>query len=168
MEEQWEINLGGFEEIVRFIVPPEVLSETLGFLRYAGGQGCEGLALWVGILKGNEAEIRRSLIPKQIAVRSRHGLSVHMDGEALHELNVWLHQNRMRLFAQVHSHGEGAYHSETDDEHSVVTTMGALSIVIPHFAAEPFSFESSAILRLTPSGWVELTRREAEGILVLR
>jgi hypothetical protein len=135
------------------------------FLREMGGHGCEGLVLWIGTAVDGEAVIQRHLIPKQVPIRSRYGLSVRVDGETLHELNVWLHQNQLRLLVQVHSHGEHAYHSETDDEHSVVTTLGALSIVIPHFAVAPFSFKSSAVLRLTEAGWIELTSKQAEQLI---
>jgi hypothetical protein len=158
----------GFQEVSRFVVPAQVISDTIDFLREIGTYGCEGLALWVGTIDGDEAVIKRYLIPKQAPVRSGDGLSVHVDGETLYELNVWLHQNRMRLFAQVHSHGEHAYHSDTDNEHSVVTTLGALSIVVPHFAVGPFNFKSSAVLRLTETGWLELTDEQAKELIKVR
>jgi hypothetical protein len=140
----------------------------MDFLRAVGTQGCEGLALWIGTIVNDEAQINQYVVPKQVPIKSRHGLSVHVDGQTLHELNVWLHQNQLRLFAQVHSHGEHAYHSDTDDEHSVVTTLGALSIVVPHFAVAPFSFNSCVVLRLAESGWVELTEKQAEQLVWVR
>jgi len=154
--------------VSRFVVPAQVLSDSMDFLREIGRHGCEGLALWIGTIIDDEAEIKRYLVPKQVPVRSPDGLSVHVDGETLHELNVWLHQNQLRLLAQIHSHGEHAYHSDTDDQHSVVTTLGALSIVVPHFAVNPFSFRSCAVLRLTGSGWMELKEKQAEQLIVVR
>jgi hypothetical protein len=140
----------------------------MDFLQEVGTRGCEGLALWIGTIINDEAEVKQHLIPRQVLIRSDHGLSVRVDGDTLHELNVWLHQNHARLLAQVHSNGESAYHSDTDDKHSVVTTLGALSIVIPHFAVAPFSFKSCAVLRLTGAGWLELTERQAEEIICVR
>jgi hypothetical protein len=140
----------------------------MNFLREVGTHGCEGLALWIGTILNDEAQIKQYIVPKQLPTRSPDGLSVHVDGQTLHELNVWLHQNQLRLFAQVHSHGEHAYHSDTDDEHSVLTTLGALSIVVPHFAVAPFSFKSCAVLRLTEAGWVELTEKQAEQLVWVR
>lgn len=140
----------------------------MSFLREIGRHGCEGLALWVGDINEEDAVVQSCVIPKQHPVKSEYGLSVHVDGETLHELNVWLHQERLRLLAQVHSHGEFAYHSETDDEHSIVTTFGALSIVVPHFATASFSFKSAAVLRLTSDGWQQISEKESERLVTVR
>lgn len=157
--------MAGFDAITKFQIPLQVLSDTLQFLREMGTHGCEGLVLWVGIAVDNEARVHQTVIPKQIPVRSRDGLSVHVDGETLYDLNVWLYEKRLRLLAQVHSHGEHAYHSETDNQHSIVTTFGALSIVVPYFGNVPCSLESFAFLRLSAKGWVELSRDEIQGLI---
>lgn len=155
----------GLSGIQRFSVSQSVIQPTMEFLRIQGRSGFEGLVLWVGTVSGDAAVIRDAVVPRQSPVRSQFGLSVHVGAETLHELNVWLHQNKLRLLCQVHSHGEHAYHSELDDEHSVVTTIGALSVVVPHFAVYPFSFQSSAVLRLTGEGWVQLDATVASKLL---
>jgi Prokaryotic homologs of the JAB domain len=160
--------VAGFEAIIKFLIPPQVLAETLQFLRVKGKQECEGLVLWVGIADNDAAQVQQAVVPKQIAVRSRHGLSVHVAGETLHDLNVWLYEKRLRLLAQVHSHGEHAYHSETDNEHSIVTALGALSVVVPYFGNVPCSLESFAFLRLSAKGWIELSREEVQGLIDVR
>jgi hypothetical protein len=160
--------VAGFEAITKFLVPSQVLVDTLQFLHAKGSQGCEGLVLWVGLVFDDKANVQQAVIPKQTAIRSRHGLSVHVDGETLYDLNVWLYEKRLRLLAQVHSHGEHAYHSETDNQHSIVTTLGALSVVVPHFGNVPCSLEYFALLRLSAGGWIELSRKEIQELIDVR
>jgi hypothetical protein len=155
----------GLSGVKQFSVSKPVIERTMEFLRIQGRSCLEGLVLWVGTVSDETAAIREAVVPRQSPIRSQFGLSVHVGAETLHELNVWLHQNKFRLLCQVHSHGEHAYHSELDDEHSVVTTIGALSIVVPHFAVRPFSFESSAVLRLTSERWVRLDATVASKLL---
>ena len=72
-------------------------------------------------------------------------------------MNVWLFENDLRLIAQVHTHPTEAYHSETDDAFPIVTTEGALSLVIPNFANGPANLTQYACYRLRRGHWVELT-----------
>jgi hypothetical protein len=159
--------LVGFEAVSKFVVPSQILLDTLGFLREAGSRRCEGLVLWVGHVLDSEAHVRQTVVPKQIAIQNHDGLSVHVDGETLYNLNIWLYENRLKLLVQVHSHGEHAYHSETDNQHSIVTTLGALSIVVPHFGNFA-SFESMAFLRLSAKGWAELPSEQVKKLIQVR
>ena len=160
--------MAGFEAITKFLIPSQVLADTLQFLREQGTQGCEGLVLWVGLASGDTAHVQRAVVPKQTAIRSRYGLSIHVDSETLYDLNVWLYEKRLRLLAQVHSHGEHAYHSETDNQHSIVTTLGALSAVVPYFGNVPCSLAHFALLRLSARGWIELSKEEAQELIDVR
>lgn len=154
--------------VTKFVVSAQVLSDTLEFLRETGSRRCEGLALWVGHVLGTEAQVLQAIVPKQIAIQSPDGLSVYVDGDTLYNLNVWLYEKQLKLLAQVHSHGEHAYHSETDNRHSIVTTLGALSIVVPYFGNVPCSVESFAFLRLSTKGWIELSREKIRGLIDVR
>jgi hypothetical protein len=70
------------------------------------------------------------------------------------------------IAAQVHSHPVGAFHSETDDNHAVVSHAGALSVVVPHFAKEATTAnftEKSAFFYLLPSGeWIEASDEQIQ------
>jgi hypothetical protein len=159
--------MSGLEHLQRFHVPTTVVTETMEFLAAMGKTGCEGLALWVGSIDGSDGFVTQVVAPQQTPIRSEDGLAVYVGPEALHDLNVWLHQHQRRLLAQVHSHGEHAYHSPTDDQYSIVTTVGAVSIVIPGFARDPFDLRTCSVHRLTSDGWVTLRQNEAAGMLVL-
>lgn len=156
-----------FEHLTNFSIPQSLIDETGVFLRAVGRTGNEAIALWVGSVEGSSACVSDVVIPRQTPIRSSDGLAIYIDATTLHELNVWLHTSRLRLLGQVHSHGEDAYHSDTDDHHSVVTTFGALSIVVPFFAQEPMILSGCAVHRLTKSGWVELPADQAAQLITV-
>jgi hypothetical protein len=130
-------------------------------LRSAGADGFEMFVLWSGLIDGPRFEVRNGHVPRQTASRSRTGLSVRVEGEALHRLNVWLYENKEVLGAQVHAHPTDAYHSGTDDTFPIVTTLGGLSLVVPDFCRKGL-LPGSAAYRLAADGWVEAERPVAE------
>ena len=147
----------GLLTIRRFIVVPSVLDETIGFLREAGADGCEGFVLWGGTSVSSEAfRFTSALVPHQHAIKSEKGLLVYVDGEALFTINKTLHERQEILGGQVHTHPSSAYHSSTDDHFPMVTVLGALSIVVPDFAKNaPNDIGSWAWYRLQDYGnWV--------------
>lgn len=109
--------------------------------------------------------VRSAHVPRQTATRSHAGLSVRVEGDALHDLNVWLYEQKQVLAAQVHAHPTDAYHSDTDDTFPIVTALGGLSLVVPDFCRRDLLTESAAY-RLTPDGWVESETPPAELIEV--
>lgn len=54
---------------------------------------------------------------------------------AMQALMQHLRQTRRRIAAQIHTHPGRAFHSEADAEWAIVRHVGALSLVLPHFAA---------------------------------
>ena len=66
------------------------------------------------------------------------------------------------LAGQVHSHPTDAYHSEVDDHNPLVTLLGSLSLVVPHFArAGRADVLDWAWYRLVGLGrWAELSRAD--------
>lgn len=137
-----------------FSVPPVVVAYTEKNLRRAGRNGFEAFVFWTGVIDGGRFEARHGHMPHQTARRARSGLSVHVGGDALHELNVWLYQHHEVLGVQVHAHPTDAFHSETDDTFPIVTTLGGLSLVVPDFCRAGL-LERSAAFRLTVDGWTE-------------
>ncbi len=89
-------------------------------------------------------------MPEQKAHKSKDGLFVTVDGEALFRVNQAMYERGEILAAQIHSHPTTAFHSDTDDCFSLVTLRGALSVVVPDFGARGLdAIEDWAWLRLT-------------------
>ena len=129
-----------------------------------GLRGCEGWVLWIGVIDGSSAKVTAAYIPEQKAFSAGGGVCVMVESTALHKLNVLLHGSGLQLIAQVHSHPGEAYHSETDDEFPIATTVGAFSIVVPDFAVQPISIQNCAVYRLTDDCWSELNSTEISHI----
>jgi hypothetical protein len=159
----------GFLNTHTVIVPIRAATETQKFLRAVGRRGSEGLVLWCGRSSGDRFEVTNILVPRQRAMRSDYGVCAIVDGLELHRINMELYETGLRMIAQVHSHPTEAYHSDTDDEHSIVNTVGGLSLVVPDFATRDFSLKECAIYRLAPSGeWKGLSRSEAAALITIR
>lgn len=139
-------------------VPQTLITETEAALREAGSAGHELFVLWSGRVKGNAFEVYHVHVPDQVMYRSEFGLSVRVDGPALHGLNVWLFEHGEQLGAQIHTHPDQAYHSRTDDAYPIVTTIGSLSIVLAAFGREGFFSPSTACYRLTDRGFRRCSR----------
>jgi hypothetical protein len=158
----------GLTHIRRVVVPSARVEEAHSHLRRVGKHGLEGFALWAGEPDGDTFLVRASIIPEQRGLRSDLGVCVVVGGDELHRINVWLYKHGMTIIAQLHSHPEEAYHSTTDDSYPIATTTGSLSLVVPYFATEPFSLAHCAVYRLLPPHrWVEISRDEAEMLIVL-
>jgi Prokaryotic homologs of the JAB domain len=154
---------------VRSVVIPKMLAlEAHQHLQRAGRQGLEGFALWAGVREGEVFRVQHTIIPAQSGLRFESGVCVRIASDELHRLNVWLYEHRVTLIAQLHSHPTAAYHSETDDEFPVATTVGSLSLVIPDFAAQPFSLDRCAVYQLNAAGrWAAVTRDEAGRLITI-
>lgn len=141
------------ELIQRFSVTRELLAQTERALRRAGAEGYELFVLWSGVIEGPELAVRTCHVPKQTSSKTSRGLMVRVEGEALHELNLWLYEHDEVLAAQVHAHPTLAFHSDTDDTFPIVTALGGLSLVVPDFARRGVITDGSAAYRLSDAGW---------------
>lgn len=146
-------------------IDQSIVETTLQVLQDYGALGLEGLVLWLGVLRGDEAAILRAFVPPQLPVSSEGGVGYFVDGETLFALNKALEETGLRLIAQVHSHPTDAYHSDTDDRYAIVTANGGLSLVVPDFGhAEP-SPAAWAVYRLREGNWEELGPRQRSRLL---
>lgn len=134
-----------------------ILSETRAFLHQRGLEGCEGMLLWIGIQRDQRVQITRVFIPEQRCVKTRFGVAVELTPHAHYTLPDTLREAE-RFYARVHSHPTEAFHSHRDDQNAVLTHEGALSIVVPDFAARPvLNLADCAIYQLEyGKGWVRL------------
>lgn len=140
-------------DVARLLVPAEALDKTEESLRAAGRDGFELFVLWSGVVEGDGFRVKTPHVPRQTAYRTKGGLLVRIDGDALHELNRWLFENEEELGVQVHAHPTDAYHSDTDDTYPIITTLGGFSIVAADFAEEGLLCPETAVYRLTKTGW---------------
>jgi hypothetical protein len=147
------------EQVARFQVPAVVQEQTESSLRAAGRDGYELFVLWSGRIAGDAFRVMAGHVPRQTSAKTRDGLLVRVEGEALHKMNVWLYEHEQLLGAQIHAHPRKAFHSETDDTYPIVTTLGGLSLVAANFCSRGLRHRSSAAYRLTPNGWAETPLR---------
>jgi JAB domain-containing protein similar to deubiquitination enzymes len=159
----------GFAHVRKVIVPSAVTTKTQQFLRTVGRRGNEGLVLWCGSADGDVFQVTNILIPRQRGVRTSDGVCAIVDADELYRINVELYESGLRIIAQIHSHPTHAFHSDTDDEYAIANTVGALSLVVPDFAARDFALHDCAIYRLGASAaWEELPLRDAEALIEIR
>jgi hypothetical protein len=117
-----------------FVVPSALVEPTLEPLQEAGLRGYEAFVLWGGrLVEVDRFEFAAAFVPEQTTSRGREGLLVVVGGEALFRANRAFYAAGLTLAGQVHSHPGGAYHSETDDAHPLMTLIGGLSCVVPDF-----------------------------------
>lgn len=140
--------MGGFLNIERFEFEEKCLKEAYAFLREAGNDSFEAVALFAGEVGTNIVKVTQSICPLQESSRSQFGLMYTVEGEELYRINRWLYKNKLKLIAQIHSHPTEAYHSEMDDAFPIVTIKGGLSIVVPNFAQDNFNHLDWAYYRL--------------------
>jgi hypothetical protein len=152
--------------VIRFDFQKACLNGAYSFLKKAGNKSYEAVALFAGKIEDDKAFISDVICPLQESSRTQFGLMYTVDGAELHRINMWLYKNKLKLIAQIHSHPTEAYHSETDDEFPIVTTLGGLSIVVPHFAQDPINHLDWAYYRLfAETSWKELKHKEIKNII---
>lgn len=157
-----------FTAVRKLSVLQSVVEQSQLVLRQAGRAGLEAMVLWAGSVSESTFRATELLVPKQRGLKTRDGVCVVVDGDELHRLNVHLHETGLRLIAQVHSHPGRAYHSVTDDQFAVATTVGSFSLVVPDFAVRPLSLQGCAIYRLSPRGtWEEVDASTAPNEIVI-
>ena len=153
-------------DVDRVDVPRRCAEAAQQHLRAVGRRGYEGMALWVGKRLGSVFVVEETIIPKQQGHQTPLGVYVEVGGDELHRINVWLYEHEMELIAQLHSHPTDAYHSSTDDEFPIATTVGSVSIVLPNYAVDPFAVGNCAVYRLSQDNvWEELTQDEAVDLI---
>lgn len=150
--------------VTTFQIPRKLLADTVAVLAEAGAEGHEAFVVWGAKVsdEGTAATFSTVIAPPQTAHRTRDGLLVTVDGDALFDVNRTLYQRGELLAGQVHSHPSDAFHSSTDDHYPLVTLGGALSVVVPDFAANaPADIEQWAWYRLVGTGvWSPLRRTD--------
>lgn len=145
----------------RYAVPKKVLADTRTLLGPSSRKQLEGVVVWWGrVVPGDRAIVATAYRPRQLAYRSVDGLSVEVPQESISEMIDVLPAG-MSVLVRLHTHGGRAYHSALDDRNMLIAHEGAISVVIPRFAAASVDLRRCSVNMLTHShGWAELSRRE--------
>lgn len=144
--------MNGYSDILQVCVPSAVMQDGYHFMRSAGQAGLEGMVLWAGKRTEQTVLVSELIVPQQRALRTSDGLCAIVDGDELRRLNMHLYKNSLDLIAQVHTHPGRAYHSSTDDQYAIATTVGCFSIVVPNFAVIDYPLSECAVYRLDEHG----------------
>lgn len=147
------------ESLFRYRVPAAVLARTRGLLRMAGERGFEAVVVWVGTIADEfTAEVGAAVAPRQVAYRRDDGCAVEVPPEEIGNLVMALSPGQFVL-ARVHTHPGAAYHSPVDDLNMLVGHVGAISVVVPDFAAAPtMNLAACSVNELRADGsWLELS-----------
>lgn len=136
------------------------IATTLGHLREAGARLQECVVLWLGRPSARGIDVVSVYRPQQRAAAHMF----HIPPESMSALRALLRRDRVMVAAQVHSHPHEAFHSQADDRWAIVRHVGALSLVVPEFAAhtrvETF-LEHTKVFRFSSSAhWCEVSAAE--------
>ena len=146
-------------------VPSVIVRDTLEHLRRAGSYERELVIAWHGKRSASGIEVTRLSIPEQTGTT----YSFKVSEEGMRRLRADLAAQRELVAAQIHAHPAEAFHSHADDRGALVGHLGALSIVLPQFAAEctVANFAAvAAVFELHGTGrWREVPRASLEETL---
>ena len=121
---------GLVSDVLRYVVPRNIVAESVEQLRSLSDGRREAVVLWTGTHCADEALVRRIVVPYQRAS------ALHFDVPLRERLKIarQLAGCGEKLLVQLHTHPGRAFHSAVDDRLALPRHTGALSIVIPDFA----------------------------------
>jgi hypothetical protein len=144
----------------RIVVPIKTIEDSLSSLRTAGARNAEGVVLWLGRRNGEFVDVVEAYVPEYTSERDYF----RIPRESMAALLRYLNATSTFIAAQVHSHPKEAFHSVTDDKWAIVRHLGALSLVVPHFARrisiESFVTDIAAYSLNADNEWIELSTAE--------
>lgn len=155
-------------DVTELRVPLQVIVGGYEFMRSAGRLRLEGMVLWAGKQRDRTFTVTELIVPNQKGLRTADGVCAIVEADELARLNMHLYRNSLELVAQVHTHPTEAYHSSTDDEYAIATTIGCFSIVVPNFAVVNYDLGQCAVYRLDGGGkWLEVDESQAPNRIVV-
>lgn len=118
--------------MARLILPQPILVDTLARLRAGGDLGQERMVAWLGRDAASGGfKVRDAYEPDQLCRRDQFYIPPSSMSALMHTLG----RTRSRILAQIHTHPGRAFHSEADAAWAIIRHQGALSLVLPRFAA---------------------------------
>jgi proteasome lid subunit RPN8/RPN11 len=144
------------------------IRQTLEHLRHAGRRSVECVVLWLGRRSGANIQVVDVYRPVQTADEDMF----HIPPEGMQALHKELRARRLMVAAQIHSHPERAFHSQADDRWAIIRHEGALSLVVPDFAAhttgDTFRVDTKVFQFSGSARWVEVAAEESHQWLQVR
>jgi hypothetical protein len=158
-----------YQGIQKWIIPKQIIDETIFAVKEKGHHGYELFVFWAGKkIEQHSFEVTELLIPKQTGYKSPQGAWVDIPGDELNRLNMYLYKHKLSMPIQVHSHPGRAYHSQRDNEKSVLIFPGSISMVIPNFGKLAFkSFADWAIYQKS-NGWEQVAPQKARTLFIIK
>lgn len=148
--------------------PVHIVHQTLAHLREAGAQRCECVVLWLARRRDGQLTVEQGYRPLHHAKADMF----HIPREGMAALHAELRKTRLMVAAQVHSHPREAFHSDADDRWAIVRHEGALSLVVPDFAAHtrPDNFlDDTKVFRFSAAAeWLEVAPQAVGTCLRIR
>jgi Prokaryotic homologs of the JAB domain len=130
-------------------------------------RNCECVVLWLG--HEEDSGIRVVDVYRPIQEVASHRFRIPPEG--MRALRERQHTERVLVAAQVHTHPEDAFHSRADDEWAIIRHEGALSLVIPDFAARTTGLRflhDTKVYRLSAHNeWLEVRPTEVWQYLMI-
>ena len=132
----------------------EGIEKSIHLFRDAGKREC--VLLWLGRREKGVQKIVDVYRPEQIGTVDYFEIPRNGMAALMNRLRV----DGLYVVSQVHTHPKKAFHSYADDRWAIVRHVGALSIVLPHFAlfttADNF-LQHAAVYQLDDSNdWIEV------------
>lgn len=148
------------------ILSPDLIAVTLASLRMAGTMCKEGIVLWLG-RRERAGEIR--VVEVYVPDHEAESDYFWIPPESMQALLLHLQETTTFIASQVHSHPNKAFHSYADDQWAIVRHLGALSLVVPHFAqvttVDTFIQDIAAFRLTAQNQWDELAPLDRGTIL---
>lgn len=114
------------------LLPTALLRETISILQRGGQQREERVVLWLSTAAQRKpVPVVEVYEPDQVTEIDYFRLPP----PSMRALMDHLRTTRRRTVAQIHTHPGRAFHSDVDAEWAIVRHVGALSLVLPRFAA---------------------------------
>jgi proteasome lid subunit RPN8/RPN11 len=136
---------------MKVTIPKSVVAVTLAYLKADGDHSREGVVLWLARREASQVDVVAALRPEQEARAD----VFRIPSASMSKIMTKLRNDGLMIGAQVHTHPYEAFHSAADDAWAIVRHVGALSLVLPHFATrttlESF-FDDAAIYVVDDNG----------------
>lgn len=154
--------------IKTYWIPRWVLDRSWQLLRQDGLKGVESTVLWGGRRFGHEAVVMAVLYPCGYDVALEPAF-VHVGSDTTAEMGRWLRAQELSALIQVHTHpGSWTGHSNTDDDFSIASSDGFVSLVWPHYGARPVERVGDlGVHRLSGGEWHDVEGRDADTLIRL-
>jgi hypothetical protein len=133
-------------KIRTYFIPKNILEESFTYLRRYGKRRYEGYMCWAGIVVNQTDALIRSCVYPMAYKKSRfRGMHAGLNLQVVYEIGNQVFSRGEFLFAQLHTHGFEAFHSDVDDNFPISHKTGFISIVVPFFANNKFYNDTTLI-----------------------